>query len=130
MRERRSLVDANVILRYLLKDNQRLYQMAEEFFHEVFSGKRVAIVLQSVVAEVVYVLMKVYRIPRVEVSEVLCEFFAAKGVKIQDRMVTLEALHLFAEKNLDFVDCLICAYGREMEVVSFDKGVLKCLEER
>ncbi len=24
----------------------------------------------------------------------------------------------------------ICAYGREVEVVSFDKGVLICLEER
>jgi len=130
LQERRSLVDANVILRYLLKDDQRLYRMAGEFFREVFSGKRVAVVLQSVVAEVVYVLIKVYRIPRMEVSEVLSEFLAARGLKIQDKVITLEALRLFAEKNLDFVDCLICAYGREMEVVSFDKGVLKCLEKR
>jgi len=128
LQRKRSVVDANVILRYLLKDDQKLYQAAQEFFGEVFTGKRMALVLQSVVDEVVYVLLKVYQIPKTDVAEVLTEFLAAKGLKVQDESLTLEALRLFSEKNLDFVDGLLCAYGREWEVISFDKGVMKCLE--
>jgi predicted nucleic-acid-binding protein len=34
------IVDANVILRYLLKDNEKFYKEAEALFNEAFSGKK------------------------------------------------------------------------------------------
>ena len=115
------LIDANVILRYLLKDDERHYSIANTFFEEVFSGKKVAYVLQSVLAEVIYVLVKLYQIQRTEVAEVLEEFLSSKNLKIQDREVTMPAMALFKTTNLDFVDCLLCAYGNKMHVFSFDR---------
>mgnify|MGYP000035219440 CR=1 FL=1 len=124
-----SIVDANVLLRYLLRDDERLYRKAEGFFREVFAGRRFAYLLQAVVAEVVYVFAKVYRVPREEISEILLELLSRRGVRVQDKEVTLEALRLYGRKNLDFVDCLICAYGKSAEVFSFDKGITGCLKK-
>ncbi len=124
-----TVVDANVLLRYLLRDHEGLYRRAESFFGEVFAGRKVAYILQAVVAEVIYVFAKVYKVPREEISETLLELFSRRGIRVQDKEVTMEALRLYEKKNLDFVDCLICAYGKSFEVISFDKGVEGCLEK-
>jgi predicted nucleic-acid-binding protein len=68
-------------------------------------------------------------VKREEIAEVLEEFSKMKGVKIQDKDVVLEALHIFKSKNLDFVDCLLCAYSRKYVIFTLDKGVEKCIEK-
>ena len=52
------LLDANYILRYLLRDNEEMYLIAEEIILN-----NAYMVLNEVVAEVVYVLEKVYKVP-------------------------------------------------------------------
>ena len=122
------MIDANVILRYLLRDNQQLYKKAESLFNEVFSGRQRALIIQPVIAEVVYVLQKLYKVSREEIAEVLIEFLKMKGVKVQDKDIMLESLEIFRDKNLDFVDCLLCVYSKEYEVISFDGGVSRCIK--
>ncbi|SFN09498.1 PIN domain-containing protein [Thermodesulforhabdus norvegica] len=123
-----TLVDANVILRYLLKDNKELYAKAEEVFNAVFDGKAKVLLLESVLAEVVYVLQKLYKVSRSEISEVLRELIELKGIKALNKSHLLKALEIFENKNLDFVDCLLCAYGKEREVITFDKNLQRCLK--
>ena len=122
-----AIVDANVILRYLLKDNEKFYKEAEILFDNAFSGKKKILILHSVVAEVVYVLLKLYKVSRKEIAEVLTGLVKIKGIKVQDREILLNAFKLFKNKDLDFVDCLLCAYSRKYQVVSFDKEVNKCI---
>ena len=121
------IVDANVILRYLLKDNEKFYKEAEALFNDAFSGKKKILIMHSVIAEVVYVLLKLYKVSRKEIAEVLTGLVKIKGVKVQDREILLNAFKLFKNKNLDFVDCLLCAYSRKYQVISFDKEVNKCI---
>ncbi len=83
--------------------------------------------MHSVIAEVVYVLLKLYKVNRKEIAEVLTELVKIKGVKVQDREIILNAFKIFENKNLDFVDCLLCAYSRKYQVMSFDKEVNKCI---
>jgi len=122
------MIDANVILRYLLRDNEQLYRKAENLFNEVFSGRKRALIIQPIVAEVVYVLQKLYKVSREEIAQVLTNFLKMKGIKVQDKDIMLESLKIFRDKNLDFVDCLLCAYSKEYEVVSFDGGVSRCIK--
>jgi len=114
--------------RYLLRDSEQLYRKAENLFNEVFSGRKKALIIQPVIAEVVYVLQKLYKVSREEIAEVLIEFLKMRGVKAQDKDIMLESLRIFRDKNLDFVDCLLCVYSREYEVVSFDGGVSRCIK--
>ncbi|MEM3846352.1 MAG: PIN domain-containing protein [Candidatus Parvarchaeota archaeon] len=116
-------IDANVILRYLLKDNKDMYEICEKFFNEVFNSKTNAYILQAVLAEVIYVLLKLYKVSKKELIDVLEDLLASKNIKVQDKETTLEALSIFKKNNLDFVDCLICAYGKNVEIFSFDKKV-------
>jgi len=43
---------------------------------------------------------------------------------------TIEALNIFVEKNIDFVDALLCAYSVKDEIRIFDKKLLKCINNR
>ncbi len=122
-----SLIDANVILRYLLRDSEELYAEAEKVFNEVMEGKAKVLILESVVAEVVYVLQKIYNVSRKEISDVLRELIELRGVKIHNERQMVKALEIFSTKNLDFVNCLLCSYGEGHQVITFDKGLKKCI---
>ena len=109
------LVDANVILRYLLND---IPEQSEKAAEVIESG---AFTLPEIIAEVVYVLLGVYKIPRSEIYDALKSLL--EEVSIGSRAVVLKALEIFAEKNVDFVDCIIIARSKILgdTVVSFDK---------
>ena len=61
----KKLIDANVILRYLLRDHP---QMSEEAKKVIEEG---AFTLPEVLAEVVYVLKGVYQVERTEIAKTL-----------------------------------------------------------
>jgi predicted nucleic-acid-binding protein len=123
------VIDANIILRYLLKDNDKFYSLADKFFENVFAGKKVAYVLQSVLAEIIYVFTKFYKIDKNHVVKILEELLNHRNIKIQDKEITLKALYLFKINNIDFVDCLLCAYSEKLDILSFDKKLNKCVKE-
>ncbi|WP_338009625.1 PIN domain-containing protein [Aquifex aeolicus] len=56
--EKEIIVNANVILRYLLKDHRKLYKEAEELFNKILSGELKVFIPQVVIAEIVYVLQE------------------------------------------------------------------------
>ncbi len=122
------IVDANIILRYLLRDNEKFYKEAEALFNDAFSGKKKILIMHSVIAEVVYVLLKLYKVSKKEIAEVLTELLKIKGVKVQDKEILFDAFKIFENRNLDFVDCVLCAYSRKYQVMSFDKEVNKCIK--
>ncbi len=120
------IVDTNVILRYLLKDHQELYTKSEELFKGAISGKTKLYIIQSVVAEVVYVLLKLYKIDREVISDTLLKLINLRGIEVQDYEQTILALEIFKSRNLDFVDCILCAYSKRYKVVSFDGKLNNC----
>ncbi len=123
------IIDANVILRYLLRDSEDLYEKSERLFEDAVAGKVSLYVMHSVIAEVIYVLIKVYEVPRTELVRVLNELLNMRGVKLRDREIVLRSLSIFRSSKLDFVDALLCAYGREFPIISFDKALNKCVKD-
>lgn len=116
------LIDANVILRYLLNDNE---EMAEEAEAVIKGG---AYTLPEVMAEVVYVLKGVYKMPRTEIAQ--CVHAILQIVSTNDSDVLHEAIDIYADTKLDFVDCILIAHHRvhNAEVFSFDKALCKKLK--
>lgn len=117
----KKLIDANVILRYLLGDHP---QMSEEARKVIKDG---AFTLPEVLAEVVYVLKGVYKVERTEIAATLMEFLDEIAIDNQESMC--EALALFSETSLDFVDCILVARHRVLgdNVMSFDQKLNKML---
>lgn len=120
------ILDTNMILRFLLRDNEEMANKAAEIIKSegtVFTNE--------VAAEVVYVLTGVYKLERAAVSKALLAFIEIDGVKSTEYGVLSKALIFYAENSLDFVDNLLCAYNLQYgyEVCTFDRKLGKFLEK-
>ncbi|MDO4166590.1 MAG: PIN domain-containing protein [Eubacteriales bacterium] len=119
------MLDANMILRYLLNDNAKMADEAEKIIRE-----DTVWVTIEVLAEVVYVLKGVYSIGREEIKSSLLDFLSE--VEITETEVVKTGLNTYAEHNLDFVDCILYAYNRVKgyEIKTFDKKLKHLLEQQ
>ena len=120
------IVDANIVLRYLLNDTE---EMAEEAA-EILENEKVYIPTE-VIAEIIYVLEKVYQVKNEEIAVSLRELFRYKNIEVADGKVVEEALRVYSSRKLDFVDTLLFAYKkvRNYHVYTFDKKLKKLLNE-
>ena len=123
----RSLPDANIIVRYLVKDNITLYTKAKDFFDKVRDGSEKAVILESVIAECIYVLTKIYKAPKDKASNSLIDILHYKGIANDDQKELIRALTLFLQRGIDIVDCILCAkaVGSGDNLFSFDEELNK-----
>jgi predicted nucleic-acid-binding protein len=116
------IVDANIVLRYLLLDNMELAEKAGE----IIENNNIFLPFE-VVAEVVYVLEKLYQIERTEICRSIRELLEGDNIHTYDSDILNKALEIFSSKKIDFVDTLLCGYSlvRGDEVKTFDKKINK-----
>lgn len=119
----RTLIDANVLLRYLLDDNKEMSLAAEL----VIEGG--AYTLPEIICEVIYVLEGVYRIPREKISSGVLSLFNV--VAIEHINVVIRALLIYQNIKLDFVDCLLAARHQinGENIFTFDKKLNKFMNQ-
>ena len=115
-------IDTNYIIRYLINDNIEMADIAEN----ILTTKNIFI-SNEILAEVVYVLFGVYEIDKESISNQLLELINFENISISNHAVIQKALEHFKIKNIDFVDCLLCAYSPQDEIVTFDKKLNKCV---
>ena len=117
------LIDTNVILRYLLEDNEEMALIAE---HLIDGG---AWSTPEVLAEVTYVLESVYNLPREDIHAALC--IIDGHVELRPSGITTNAIREYGETKLDFVDCMHVAYAAASErTFTFDKEINRRISER
>ncbi len=123
----RSLPDTNIIIRYLIADDRAMHEKAKDFFDRVKNGAVKAVILESVIAECVYVLTKIYRVPRDRAAGSLIDVLHYKGIANDDRQELIMALSMFSEQRLDIVDCILLARTRSDadHLVTFDAELNK-----
>ena len=117
-------IDTNYIIRYLMNDNLKMADIAEE----ILTTKDVFIA-NEILAEVVYVLFGVYKISKKDIANQLLELIKYDNIVVSNYSVINKALNIFKNKNLDFVDCILCAYAKQDEIITFDKKLNKCIED-
>ncbi|MEA3512998.1 MAG: PIN domain-containing protein [Campylobacterota bacterium] len=115
-------IDTNYIIRYLVNDNIKMADIAEE----ILTTKKVFIA-NEILAEVVYVLLGVYEISKENISNQLLELISFENISVSNYEIINNALKIFKTKNLDFIDCLLCSYSNQDEIVTFDKKLNRCI---
>ncbi|MBQ8678904.1 MAG: PIN domain-containing protein [Treponema sp.] len=108
--------DANILIRYIINDNETMAQKADEAINS-----RTLFVLPEVFAEIVYVLTKVYGIERTDVADSMLELLDFVSTTEPEIMKT--AFQNYRETKLDFVDCILAAHAISdyQQILSFDK---------
>lgn len=121
-----SLIDTNIIIRFLVGDHDEHLQIATEIFSKIENGEIEVEILEPVIMEALFVMVKFYKLPQSEVIADLKRLIALRGV-VGDKVLLIETLNIIEDKNIDFVDALICAKSRLQgyEKLSFDKDVNK-----
>ena len=117
-------MDTNYIVRYLINDNIEMADIAED----ILTNKSVFI-SNEILAEVVYVLFGVYGVSKTQIVDQLSQLIVFNKVTTLDDDLIKKSLEIFKTKNLDFVDCLLCAYSRRDEILTFDKKLTACIKQ-
>ncbi len=120
------IVDANIVLRYLLNDNEVLSEKATTIIED-----NEVLLPYEVIAEIVYVLEKVYSVKNNEICDTLLKLFRYGNIFVYDIEIIEEAFLLFSRGHIDFVDTLLYAYNKVKgyEVYTFDKKLKKLLKQ-
>lgn len=124
------LIDANVVLRYVLQDDPVLSERAAALIERVEQGIEVVEITEVVLMEVVWSLTTFYQVPRTEAVEYRVAFLSFPGVRVPSRRICVRALRDFSDSNADFVDCLLAARSRARSIpsYSFDETDFKKLQ--
>lgn len=121
------IIDANIILRYLLNDHPQLSQQATQ----IIENQSVSVPIE-VICEVVYVLYKVYQIPKKEIQQQITSLLDENLISMDKLEVVKYALLSFANDNIDIVDAILLAYCviENKSVLTFDKKLNRFLEQK
>lgn len=121
-------LDANIILRYLTRDDEEKAARCFDLFQRVKRGEEALTTCEAVIAEVVYVLASpsLYHLPRDEIRTLLMPIIKLPGLKLRHKEVYIRAMDLFVSHNVDFDDALMVAHmerKRVGEVLSYDRDL-------
>lgn len=118
------MADANTMIRCIMGDDeQKIHE-----FQEIREAQKIIYTLE-VVAEVVYVLTKVYDVSRKDASEAIERFLRSRNIACSNNDITLTALRMFSENRLDFVDNVLMAYHkiRGIAVYTYDRKLMNAI---
>lgn len=121
----RRIADTNILVRYLTWDDEKAAVKAMEIIKEGVE------VLPETISEVLYVLTSktLYAIPRNVVAETIEKLL--DEISIDRKESIRQALRIYEETKLDYIDCLLIAWGAfGTEVISFDRKLINELKRR
>ena len=122
----RRIADTNILVHYLTWDDEKAAVKAMEIIKEGVE------VLPETISEVLYVLTSktLYAIPRIVVAETIEKLL--DEISIDRKESIRQALRIYEETKLDYVDCLLIAEGLSSgtEVISFDRKLINELKRR
>ena len=122
------LLDTNVIIRFLVGDHEEHLAKSISIFTDIEKAKLQVEILDGVLMEVYFVLTKFYKLPKNDVINDLKTILNLNGVINTNKTILFETLNIIDNKNIDFVDALICAKSKLQGFgkLSFDSDVEKC----
>ena len=130
-----SLIDTNVILRFLTADKSNKYQNLYSFFKSIERGEINVELKLIVLFQVIFVLKSFYQIPKEKIVDGLLKLLRYKGIRIKEKKIVLRTLDLLKTTNLEIVDCYLisCMEGDKQNILysydnDFDKFNINRIE--
>lgn len=123
----KKIINSDLIIKYLVKDDIELYKKSRDFFDLVKLGKTKAILEQTIFTETITNLNIAYQIPRNKIAEALIGLLEYKGIFNPEKEILIEALAIYKETNFDIIHCIILAKAKlqNIELISFDQKLVK-----
>jgi predicted nucleic-acid-binding protein len=121
-------IDTNVLVRYLVRDDQSQYVRARRLLHrEVNTGEPVLVSL-LVLLEMEWVLRSRYELAKPDIVAVLSSLLQTAELAFEDEPSVEHAIYSWKNSLAEFADCLIDARNRRLgcrATATFDRKALK-----
>ena len=127
--DQKIVLDTNYYIRFLARDDENMYKIAEKFFLDLEQHKITIFLPDLILAEIVYVLYRLYGFDRSQICSSLQSILALDKLEMLDKNLNLTALEFFGENNLDFADCFLLALqdNSNFKIHTFDKKLMNKL---
>jgi predicted nucleic-acid-binding protein len=119
----RRFIDTNLVVRYLVKDNEKQAATAGRLFEACDRGDLMIVLLPAVLAECVFVLESFYKRERNDIAVALRTLISSPGIEMEGTITHLDALERYRNTRVHFVDCVIAATAaaKNVAVATFDR---------
>ena len=97
-------VDTNIFLRFLTDDIPAQADACEALFRKAIAGEISLYTTELVIAEIVWVLESYYELPKRDVQERVEKILNTPNMFCECKDMILNALTLYVDKNIDYVD--------------------------
>ena len=118
----RAFVDTNVVIRHLTQDPPTQGAAATAFL----AAADELVLVDLVLAEIVYVLESFYRVPRARIAAMARSVIGFPAIQSENDGVLIRALEVYELDRLDFVEAYLVARAEAAGVeaiASFDRGI-------
>ncbi len=122
------VINANVVLRFILADYPRQSPASQRLFERVVRGSECVRMPEVAMCDVVWTLNSFYKRPKAEIRQFVLDVLVVDGVQMERKPIVRNAIELFATKNIDFSDAMIASEmmsNSENEIYSFDRDFEK-----
>lgn len=117
-------LDTNVLIRYIVQDDEHQAKLATDFIENECSKENPAFINEITLCEIVWVLKRAYRYDKSIILNITQELLSNNEIQIASYAQARDAYHDYERGNADFSDYFIAQLNKKhgCEVtVSFDK---------
>ncbi|KAF0849691.1 PIN domain-containing protein [Nocardia caishijiensis] len=117
-------LDTNILVRHFTQDPPEMGRRATALLARTDEFYLPDLIL----AETVYVLQSVYRVPRPEVAALARAVIGSRNIQTDDPAVLIRAVDVYEHHRLSFADAYLVALAEadaDSTIASFDKGIGK-----
>ena len=100
-------LDTNVLVRYLVKDDERQAEKASAYIKRISSSGETCFINSVVLCELVWVLESAYEYSRRDIADVLEKILITRQFEIESKDVLRQAIHDYRNSKGDIADYLI-----------------------
>ena len=121
-------VDTNVLVRYLVRDDQSQYERARRLIEREVNIGEPLLVSPLVLLELEWVLRSRYELAKPEILAAFSSLMQTADLAFEDEPAVEQALYSWTNSVADFADCLIDAHYRRLGcrgTATFDRKALK-----
>ena len=112
------LLDTNLILRFVLGDNETHQQQAKRLFQRATEGEVRLLLPTLVLAQVVWTLESFYRASRTYITNVLDALLATPGVIFLEPRVIRRCVEIYSAYSVEIVDAYLVALAEETKALT------------
>ena len=128
---KRYIIDTNALISYVTNRNLDQQRKIAGIFQEAAELKGIILCPQNVLTEFVFVLEKVYLVPKKEIQMMIRDFLSLPGIELINEIDFATVFEFWPDVLPDFGDAIVASLGslyRGSVILTFDLQFMRALK--